>query len=253
MRILVTGGAGYIGSHTCVELLNAGHEVVILDNLCNASPKVVERIQEITGKQVTFCQVDLLDYAATEAVFRAHQFDGVIHFAGLKGGGGVGGKTAGVLRQQPDRAPCALLKADAKVPGAVPWCSPPPPRCTATPPLCPSREDFPLSTTNPYGTTKLMIEAHPHRTAPTGRPEFPPGAAAVLQPHRRPRERPHRGGPQRHPQQPDALHHPGRGGQAGAAARVRQRLSHAWTAPVCGITSMWWTWPRATSRRCSYA
>ena len=84
MKLLITGGAGYIGSHTCVELLNAGHEVVILDNLCNASPKVVERIQEITGKQVTFCQVDLLDYAATEAVFRAHQFDGVIHFAGLK-------------------------------------------------------------------------------------------------------------------------------------------------------------------------
>lgn len=76
MKLLITGGAGYIGSHTCVELLNAGHEVVILDNLCNSSPKVVERIQEITGKPVTFCQVDLLDYAATEAVFRAHQFDG---------------------------------------------------------------------------------------------------------------------------------------------------------------------------------
>ena len=84
MKILVTGGAGYIGSHTCVELLEAGHEVVIVDNHYNSSPKAVERIGEITGKTPVFCQADLCDRAAMDAVFSAHRFDAVIHFAGYK-------------------------------------------------------------------------------------------------------------------------------------------------------------------------
>lgn len=84
MRILVTGGAGYIGSHTSVELLNAGYEVVIVDNLSNSKEESVRRIQEITGKRVTFCKVDLLDKPALDEVFKENQVDAVIHFAALK-------------------------------------------------------------------------------------------------------------------------------------------------------------------------
>lgn len=84
MSILVTGGAGYIGSHTCVELLEAGYEVVVVDNLYNASPKAIERVEEITGKKVTFYEADLLDKEALEKIFANHDIDAVIHFAGYK-------------------------------------------------------------------------------------------------------------------------------------------------------------------------
>ena len=81
---MVTGGAGYIGSHTCVELLNAGYDVVILDNLYNSSKKAVDRIEEITGKKVTFYENDMLDKEALEKIFSVENIDAVIHFAGLK-------------------------------------------------------------------------------------------------------------------------------------------------------------------------
>ena len=84
MAILVTGGAGYIGSHTCVELLNAGYEVVVVDNLYNASRKSLERVEQITGKKVTFYEADILDKEALNAVFDKESIDSVIHFAGLK-------------------------------------------------------------------------------------------------------------------------------------------------------------------------
>ena len=84
MKILVTGGAGYIGSHTCVQLLEAGYEIAVLDNLCNASKKCLEAVKKITGKDFPFYEVDLLDYDATEKVFKENKFDAVIHFAGLK-------------------------------------------------------------------------------------------------------------------------------------------------------------------------
>lgn len=84
MKILVTGGAGYIGSHTCVELLNAGYEIVVLDNLCNSCEKSLDAVKKITGKDFPFYEVDLLDYEGTEKVFMEHKFDSVIHFAGLK-------------------------------------------------------------------------------------------------------------------------------------------------------------------------
>ena len=84
MSILVTGGAGYIGSHTCVELLEAGYEVVVVDNLYNASPKAIERVEEITGKKVTFYEADLLDKESLEKIFANHDIDAVIHFAGYK-------------------------------------------------------------------------------------------------------------------------------------------------------------------------
>ena len=83
-NVLVTGGAGYIGSHTCVELLNAGHSVVVLDNLSNSSAESLARVQQLTGKTLQFIQGDIRDAAALDAVFAAHQIDAVIHFAGLK-------------------------------------------------------------------------------------------------------------------------------------------------------------------------
>ena len=84
MKILVTGGAGYIGSHTCVELLNAGYEVVVIDNLSNSKKESIKRVKEITGKDLKFYKVDLLDNEAVENVFNKEKIDAVIHFAGLK-------------------------------------------------------------------------------------------------------------------------------------------------------------------------
>ena len=84
MRILVTGGAGYIGSHTCVELLNEGHEVVILDNLYNSSAKAIDRVREISGKDLTFVKGDILDRECLDTIFESQKIDAVIHFAGLK-------------------------------------------------------------------------------------------------------------------------------------------------------------------------
>ncbi len=84
MNILVTGGAGYIGSHTCVELLNNNHSVIIADNLCNSKIETIEKIKQITNNGVIFCTVDVTDEQAVESIFSSHQIDGVIHFAGLK-------------------------------------------------------------------------------------------------------------------------------------------------------------------------
>ena len=84
MNVLVTGGAGYIGSHTCVELLNAGHEIVIVDNFVNSKPEALDAIRAITSKDFVFHEVDIRDRAALDAVFAAHAIDAVIHFAGLK-------------------------------------------------------------------------------------------------------------------------------------------------------------------------
>ena len=95
MTILVAGGAGYIGSHTCVELLNAGHHVVVVDNLVNSKTIALDRVREITGKALTFHRVDLLDRAGLDKVFAAHKIDAVIHFAALKA---VGESVAQPLR-----------------------------------------------------------------------------------------------------------------------------------------------------------
>ncbi|HAY73455.1 MAG TPA: UDP-glucose 4-epimerase, partial [Ruminococcaceae bacterium] len=84
MKILVTGGAGYIGSHTCIELLNAGYEVVILDNFYNSSPEVLKRIRELAGKDFDFCECDIRDRKGLDKVFAEHKINAVIHFAGLK-------------------------------------------------------------------------------------------------------------------------------------------------------------------------
>ena len=97
MAILVTGGAGYIGSHTVVELQNAGYEVVVVDNLSNSSEKSLERVEKITGKPVKFYKADILDRAALTEIFEKEDIDSCIHFAGLKAVGGICSKTMGIL------------------------------------------------------------------------------------------------------------------------------------------------------------
>ena len=84
MNVLVTGGAGYIGSHTCLELLNSGYGVIVIDNLCNSSPKSLDRVQTLTGKSLTFYEGDVRDEALLRKIFASHEIGCVIHFAGLK-------------------------------------------------------------------------------------------------------------------------------------------------------------------------
>lgn len=156
MKILVTGGAGYIGSHTCVELLNAGYEIVVLDNLCNSCEKSLDAVKKITGKDFPFYEVDLLDYEGTEKVFMEHKFDSVIHFAGLKA---VGESTTIPIRYYHNNITGTLNLVDIMQKHDcfnIVFSS------SATvygmPKTVPILEDFPLSTTNPYGSTKLMLE-----------------------------------------------------------------------------------------------
>ena len=156
MNILVTGGAGYIGSHTCVLLLEAGYEVTVLDNLDNSCKTSLERVEEITGKKVKFYEVDLLDYEATNKVFEENKFDAVIHFAGLKA---VGESVRIPIRYYHNNITGTLNLCDIMSKHGVKklvFSS------SATvygdPHTVPIREDFPLSATNPYGQTKLMIE-----------------------------------------------------------------------------------------------
>ena len=156
MKVLITGGTGYIGSHTCVELINAGHEVVVLDNLSNSSEKSLEAIQKITGTEPKFYKVDLLDYDAVNKCFDENNFDAVIHFAGLKAVGescrmpieyyhnNITGTLNLVDVMRKHNVFNLVFSSSATVYG--------------TPKTVPIKEDFPLSTTNPYGSTKLMIE-----------------------------------------------------------------------------------------------
>ncbi len=156
MNILVTGGAGYIGSHTCVELLNAGHNVVVLDNLCNSSEKCLDAVRSLTGKDFPFYKVDLLDYDATNRVFEENKIDSVIHFAGLKA---VGESVKIPLRYYHNNITGTLNLVDImekhNVYNIVFSSSA---TVYGMPKTVPITEDFPLSTTNPYGSTKLMIE-----------------------------------------------------------------------------------------------
>lgn len=156
MSILVTGGAGYIGSHTCVELLNAGYEVVIVDNLSNSKEEVVHRIEEISGKKCKFYKADLLDKCALELIFDENSIEAVIHFAGLKA---VGESVEIPLRYYHNNITGTLVLCEVMKEHLVKrlvFSS------SATvyglPERVPISEDFPLSTTNPYGSTKLMIE-----------------------------------------------------------------------------------------------
>jgi len=156
MKILVTGGAGYIGSHTCVVLAERGHELVIADNYCNSSPKVLDRLETITGQRFPVCVVDLREREAVHAVFANAQFDAVIHFAALKAVGescekplayfdnNISG-TIHLLQAMQDAGVRKLVfSSSATVYG--------------DPAQIPVRENAPLQVTNPYGRTKLVME-----------------------------------------------------------------------------------------------
>ncbi|MDD4165368.1 MAG: UDP-glucose 4-epimerase GalE, partial [Eubacteriales bacterium] len=156
MKVIVTGGTGYIGSHTCVELIKKGHEIVIIDNLSNSKADVVDKIEKITGKRPVFYDADILDRNKIDKIFAANKVDAVIHFAGKKAVGESVEKplmyyynnitgTINILESMLKNG-CTkfVFSSSATVYGA--------------PKTVPIKEDFPLSTANPYGTTKLYIE-----------------------------------------------------------------------------------------------
>ena len=154
--VLVTGGAGYLGSHTVVELLNEGYEVIVVDNFCNSSELVFDRVKEITKKDFKFYNVDVTDKEALSKVFKENKIDSIIHFAALKA---VGESVAKPLEYYRNNLVGALtvfeLMKEYNVNNFVFSSSA---TVYGNPESCPIREDFPLSTTNPYGATKLMIE-----------------------------------------------------------------------------------------------
>lgn len=156
MKVLVTGGAGYIGSHTCVELLESGYEVVVVDNLCNSKYTSLERVQNITGKTLTFYQDDLCEIDALDKIFLENQIDAVIHFAGFKAVGesvsipipyyqnNIAGTLNLLEKMNQYGVKNIVFSSSATVYG--------------DPATLPITEDFPLSATNPYGRSKLIIE-----------------------------------------------------------------------------------------------
>lgn len=157
MRILVTGGAGYIGSHTCVELLNEGYEVVVMDNLYNSSAKALDRVEEITGKKVTFYQTDMLDRAGVKEIFDKEQIDAVIHFAGLKA---VGESVAKPIEYYHNNITGTLILCDEmRNHGVKNIIFSSSATVYGDPAQIPITEECPKgSPTNPYGWTKSMLE-----------------------------------------------------------------------------------------------
>jgi UDP-glucose 4-epimerase len=156
MKILVTGGAGYIGSHTCLELLKAGHEIVVVDNLSNSKEEPLRRVQKITGEKLAFHQVDLLDRQALEDVFTRHPIQAVIHFAGLKA---VGESVNIPLRYYHNNITGTLILCEVmKAHGVRNIVFSSSATVYGDPQTMPILENFPLSATNPYGRSKLMIE-----------------------------------------------------------------------------------------------
>lgn len=155
-RVLVTGGAGYIGSHTCIELMAAGHEVAIVDNFCNSKPAVLERIAQIAGRKPAFFEADVRDQRVLERIFDVGDYQAVIHFAGLKAVGesvaeplryydnNVGGTLALCQAMQRHGVKTLVFSSSATVYG--------------DPEHLPLTEDATLSVTNPYGRSKLMVE-----------------------------------------------------------------------------------------------
>ncbi len=156
MKILVTGGTGFIGSHTCVELLDSGYDVVIIDNLSNSKREVADYIEKITNKSVTFYEGDVCDKEILRKIFKENKIDAVIHFAGYKA---VGESVLKPLMYYKNNILSTLsllevmnefnVKKIAFSSSATVY---------GKPKSLPIKEDFPLSTTNPYGTTKLIIE-----------------------------------------------------------------------------------------------
>ena len=155
--ILVTGGAGYIGSHTCVELLNAGYDVVVVDNLCNSCRESLKRVEEITGKKLTFYEVDLLDEPALDAVFQNENIDAVIHFAGLKA---VGESVYKPLEYYHNNITGTLILCDVmRRHGCKSIVFSSSATVYGNPAQIPITEECPKGQcTNPYGQTKSMLE-----------------------------------------------------------------------------------------------
>lgn len=156
MSILVTGGAGYIGSHTVVQLLSSGHEVVVFDNLSNSNPEVFNRIEAICGKRPAFVEGDIRDKAALASVFSRYSIDSVIHFAGLKAVGESVEKPL-LYYQNNVEGSLNLFEAMSEA-GCFKIVFSSSATVYGDPASVPIREDFPLSATNPYGQSKLMIE-----------------------------------------------------------------------------------------------
>ena len=157
MAILVTGGAGYIGSHTVVELLNAGNDVVVIDNLCNSSEKSLDRVSQITGKTAKFYRGDILDRALLQQIFQENQIDSVIHFAGLKAVGESVQKPAEYYLT--NVAGTIVLVQEMKKAGVWNLVFSSSATVYGDPQIIPITEDCPVGgTTNPYGTSKYMVE-----------------------------------------------------------------------------------------------
>ena len=156
MAILVTGGAGFIGTHTCVELLNAGEEIVVFDNFHNSKMAAVEAVKKLTGCDFKFYEADMLDADAMERIFAENNITEVIHFAGLKA---VGESVAKPLEYYHNNITGTLvLLYTMRRHGCKRFVFSSSATVYGSPKSVPIREDFPLSTTNPYGSTKLMIE-----------------------------------------------------------------------------------------------
>ena len=224
--VVVTGGAGYIGSHTCLTLLAAGWRVVVLDNLANSSVVALDRVRALAGDagaRLSFVEGDIRVPADLDRAFvEAGDATAVIHFAGLKA---VGESVAEPLRYYDNNVGGTVALLDAMVRHEVHdlvFSS------SATvygqPEHLPITEDSPLGATNPYGRTKLFIEEMLRDLSSHRR--LAHRAAALLQPGRRAPERSHRRRPGRHSQQPDALHHAGGGRTARTPHCARRRLPH---------------------------
>ncbi len=157
MSILISGGAGYIGSHTCVELVNAGYDILVADNYYNSCPEAVRRVETIVGKPIPFVEIDLTDAAKVNALFDEHpEIEGVIHFAAYKA---VGESVAKPLEYYSNNLINTLRILEAmKSHNVKNFVFSSSATVYGDPASVPIREDFPRSTTNPYGATKLMIE-----------------------------------------------------------------------------------------------
>ena len=156
MNILVTGGLGYIGSHTCVELLKNGYEVIVLDNLYNSTEDVKEKIEKISGKRIKFYKGDMCEKTDVERVFEENKIDALIHFAGYKA---VGESVLNPLKYYKNNVGGTVVLCEAcKKYGCKKFIFSSSATVYKISEIMPLKEDFPLGTANPYGSTKLMIE-----------------------------------------------------------------------------------------------
>ena len=157
MQVLVTGGAGYIGSHTCVELLNAGHSVVVVDNLCNSHRFVIDRVEQITDKKLVFYEGDVRNAALLDEIFSDNKIDWVIHFAGLKA---VGESCQKPIEYYQNNLDCTLTLVDVmRRHGCKKIVFSSSATVYGTPQSLPLTENSPVGgTTNPYGTSKYFQE-----------------------------------------------------------------------------------------------